>query len=55
MAKKDGNRIQVTLRSTEGTGTSYRTSKNRINHRERLELSKYDKRLRRKVLFRETR
>ncbi len=55
MAKKDGNRIAVTLRSTEGTGTSYRTTKNRINQRERLELYKYDRRLRRKVLFREAR
>ncbi|MCC5948018.1 MAG: 50S ribosomal protein L33 [Nitriliruptoraceae bacterium] len=55
MARKDGKRVTVTLRSTEGTGTSYTTSKNRLNQRERLEVRKYDRVLRRHVLFRETR
>lgn len=52
---KDGKRVRVTLRSTEGTGTSYSTTKNRLNDRERLELRKYDRKLRRVVVFREVR
>jgi ribosomal protein L33 len=55
MAKTDGKRIQVTLRSATGTGTSYRSSKSRIDDREGLELHKCVRRLRRKVLVRETR
>ncbi len=48
-------RIQVRLVSTAGTGTVYVTSKNKRNTPERLELRKYDKRVRRHVLFREAR
>jgi large subunit ribosomal protein L33 len=55
MPKRDAKRVVVTLRSTEGTGTTYTTTKNRANQRERLELRKYDRRLRRVVVFRETR
>lgn len=55
MSKRDGKRVVVTLRSTGGTGTSYATTKNRQNQRERLELVKYDRRLQRRVVFRETR
>lgn len=55
MARKDGKRIVVTLRSTEGTGSTYTTTKNRQNQRERLELLKYDPKLRRRTIFRETR
>ena len=55
MAARDGRRIVVTLRSTEGTGTTYTTTKNRQNQRERMELVKYDRRLQRRVVFRETR
>jgi len=55
MAKRDAARVVVTLRSTEGTGTTYTTTKNRRNQRERLELLKYDRRLQRRALFRETR
>jgi large subunit ribosomal protein L33 len=54
MAKKE-NRVLVKLRSTEGTGTMYITTKNKVNDRERVELRKYDTRLRRHVLFREER
>lgn len=45
----------ITLRSTEGTGFTYTTRKNRRNTPDRLELFKYDPVLKRKVLFRETR
>lgn len=45
----------VKLRSTAGTGTTYVTTKNRQTQRERLELRKYDRRIRRHVLFREER
>lgn len=55
MAKKDAKRVVVTLRSTEGTGSTYTTTKNRANQRARLELRKYDPKLRRVVVFRETR
>ena len=55
MARGDAKRIVVTLRSTEGTGSTYTTTKNRTNQRERLELRKYDRKLRRVVLFREAR
>ncbi len=55
MASKKGNRIQIKMRSTEGTGTFYMTWKNRINSRERLELKKYDPKLRRHVMFKEER
>ena len=55
MARGDAKRIVVTLRSTEGTGSTYTTTKNRQNQRERLELLKYDPKLRRRAIFRETR
>lgn len=55
MAKKDDIRPVITLRSTEGTGTSYTTRKNRRNTTGRIELKKYDPVLRRHVTFRETR
>ena len=55
MATKDGKRVLVTLRSTEGTGSTYTTTKNRLNQRERMELMKYDRKLQRHVLFRESR
>ena len=45
----------VTLRSTEGTGTTYVTRKNRHHDPERLVLRKYDARLGRHAQFREER
>ncbi len=54
MARND-QRIKVRLVSTEGTGTTYWTTKSKRNTPGRLELRKYDKRLRRHVLFRESR
>lgn len=50
---KDGPRIKILLRSTEGTGTVYATTKNRRTKAAKLELKKYDSKLRRHVLFRE--
>jgi large subunit ribosomal protein L33 len=55
MAKRDAKRPTITLVSTEGTGTTYTTTKNRATQRERLELRKYDRVLRRVVTFREKR
>lgn len=50
---KDGPRIKILLRSTAGTGTVYATTKNRRTTTDKLELSKYDPKLRKHVLFRE--
>jgi large subunit ribosomal protein L33 len=55
MTRKDGKRVTVTLRSTEGTGSTYTTTKNRTSQRQRMELRKCDPVLRRIALFRETR
>ena len=54
MAKNDKRPI-IKLRSTAGTGFTYVTTKNKINDRERLELKKYDPKVRRHVVFREER
>jgi len=51
MAKK--KREIIKLRSTE-SDTIYSTVKNKTNTKERIELKKYDKKLRRHVLFKET-
>ncbi|MGQ0742835.1 MAG: 50S ribosomal protein L33 [Acidimicrobiales bacterium] len=45
----------IKLRSTEGTGYTYVTRKNKVNNRERLVLRKYDPVLRRHVEFKEER
>ncbi len=50
MASK--NREVIKLKSTESPET-YWTTKNKKNSTERLELKKFDKRLRRHVIFRE--
>lgn len=55
MGKKTGARVVIRLESTAGTGTVYMTTKSRRNSPERLELRKYDKRIRRHVIFRESR
>jgi large subunit ribosomal protein L33 len=54
MADKGPNVI-IKLKSTEGTGYTYTTKKNRNTHRERMELKKYDPVLRKHVVFREER
>ena len=54
MATNSGNRIQVILECTEAPGTSrYVTTKNRRNTSERLELKKYNPKLRKHTLHRE--
>ncbi|UYG16800.1 50S ribosomal protein L33 [Brachybacterium huguangmaarense] len=55
MAKKSDIRPIIKLRSTEGTGTTYVTTKNRRNSPDRLRMRKYDPVLRRHVEFREER
>lgn len=50
---KDGPRIKILLRSSAGTGVTYATTKNRRTTTAKLELKKYDRRLRRHVTFRE--
>ncbi len=53
MAKK-GNRVQVTLECTEAPGTSrYTTTKNRRNTSDRLELKKYNPKLKKHTVHRE--
>jgi large subunit ribosomal protein L33 len=54
MARNDKRPI-IKLRSTAGTGFTYVTRKNKINTRERMELRKYDPKVRRHVIFREER
>ncbi len=54
MAKGKDVRIQVILECTEAPGTSrYSTVKNRRNTTERLELKKYNAKLRKHTLHRE--
>ena len=55
MAKKSDTRVTIRMVSTEGTGTTSWTTKSKRNTPERLELRKYDKRVRRHVLFCEAR
>lgn len=54
MAKGKGVRIQVILECTEAPGTSrYSTMKNRRNTTERLELKKFNPKLRKHTVHRE--
>ena len=45
----------IKLRSTAGTGSTYVTTKNKANTRERIELKKYDPVVRKHVIFKEER
>ena len=54
MAKK-GNRVMVELESTEDTGARYFTEKNKRNNPSRIEMKKYNPKVRRHTLYRETR
>lgn len=54
-SKSSAIRPVITLRSTAGTGFTYTTAKNRRNTPDRLELTKFDPVVRKRVLFRETR
>jgi large subunit ribosomal protein L33 len=55
MAKRDGVRPIIQLRSTAGTGFTYVTRKNRRNDPDRLIIRKYDPKVRQHVDFREER
>lgn len=56
MAKRANDlRPVVKLRSTAGTGYTYVTRKNRRNDPDRLELRKFDPKIRQHVMFREER
>lgn len=43
----------IKLKSTAGTGYQYVTTKNKVNDRERIELMKYDPKVRKHVIFKE--
>ncbi len=47
-------REKIRLMSTAGTGHYYTTTKNRRLHPEKLELKKYDPRIRKHVVYKET-
>ncbi len=49
MAKK-GNRILIRLENKE-TGSFYTTSKNRINSKDKMKVKKFDRKLRKHVVF----
>ena len=48
-----GNRTIIHLVSTAGTGYAYTTTKNKRKSQEKLQLKKYDPRIRKHVLYRE--
>ena len=48
-------RPTVKLRSAAGTGYTYVTRKSKTNTRERIELMKYDPKIRQHVIFKEER
>ena len=52
MAKPKRDKIK--LESTAGTGYFYTTTKNRRTSTEKLQLKKYDPKVRRHVIFKET-
>ena len=54
MAKSKGAREKIKLESSEGTGVFYTTTKNKQTTPDKLELKKYDPKLRRHVIFKET-
>ncbi len=47
-------REKIRLMSTAGTGHYYTTTKNKRLHPEKLELKKYDPRIRNQVIYKET-
>jgi large subunit ribosomal protein L33 len=50
---KEGPRIKIKLLSSAGSGYFYTTTKNRRNTAEKLELKKYDPKVRKHVVFKE--
>ncbi|HBY10055.1 50S ribosomal protein L33 [candidate division WWE3 bacterium RIFOXYC2_FULL_42_13] len=53
MAKKKGNRLLIGLECTETGMRSYITQKNRINTTDKVELMKYNKKLKKHTLHKE--
>lgn len=53
MAKKKGNRQLLALECTETGDRTYVTQKNRINSTEKLQLKKYNPKLRKHTLHKE--
>ncbi|AHB40217.1 MAG: plastid/chloroplast ribosomal protein L33 [uncultured bacterium] len=53
MAKKKGNRLLIGLECTETGMRSYISQKNRINTTDKVELMKYNPRLRKHTLHKE--
>ncbi|MBU0534882.1 50S ribosomal protein L33 [Patescibacteria group bacterium] len=53
MAKKKGNRILIAMECTETGMRSYITEKNRVNSTEKIELKKYNPKLRKHTLHKE--
>lgn len=53
MAKKKGNRLVIGLECTETGMRSYVTQKNRINTNEKIELMKYNPKLKKHTLHKE--
>jgi large subunit ribosomal protein L33 len=49
--KKSKGRILVRMNSSEGTGSYYTTTVNPRNTTEKLKIKKYDRKLRRHVIF----
>jgi len=47
-------REKIRLRSTAGTGHYYTTTKNKRLHPEKMEVKKYDPRVRKHVIYKET-
>jgi large subunit ribosomal protein L33 len=47
-------REKIRLMSTAGTGHYYTTTKNRRLHPEKMEVKKYDPRIRQHVIYKET-
>lgn len=53
MAKKKGNRILIALECTESGDRTYVSQKNKINTTEKLQLMKYNPKLRKHTLHKE--
>jgi len=53
MAKKKGNRILIALECTETGMRTYVTQKNKINSAEKLQMKKFNPKLRRHTLHKE--
>jgi large subunit ribosomal protein L33 len=53
MAKKKGNRVLIGLECTETGMRTYVTQKNRINTKDKLELKKYNPRLKKHTVHKE--